>query len=183
MAISNTLSQPDPAWTTIQNSGVLDNAPPLSTTPLDKLRAQQKAFGIKSHSTPTALTTRDTKIQVSDGTKIDLRIYTPDEKNESLPIVVVYHGGGWVMGDLDTEDGISFSRWIDVDGSVLSVFMCRWTSDCCQCRLSTVSFRYNTIVLTISAPEHPFPIPFNDCFDAYTWVPPPSEKHSLTLRP
>ena len=107
MAIRNTLSRPDPTWTTIQNTGVLDNAPPLSTTPLDKLRAQQKAFGIKSHSTPTALATRDTTIQVSDGAKIALRIYTPDEKNESLPIVVVYHGGGWVMGDLDTEDGIS----------------------------------------------------------------------------
>jgi acetyl esterase len=111
MAISNTLSRPDPTWTTIQDSGVLDNGLPLSTTPLDTLRAGQKAYGIKSHSTPTALSTREKNIQVSDGAAIPVRIYTPDDKSQQrLPVVVVYHGGGWVMGDLDTEDGISLEK-------------------------------------------------------------------------
>lgn len=130
MAISNTLSRPDPTWTTIENSGVLDNAPPLSTTPLDKLRAGQKAFGIKSHSTPTALSTQDKTVQVSDGASIGVRIYIPNEKSESLPIVVVYHGGGWVMGDLDTEDGISLFKRMVVDGSVLQISLCGWPCDC-----------------------------------------------------
>jgi acetyl esterase/lipase len=138
MAISNTLSRPDPSWTAIQESGVLDNAPPLSTTPLDKLRAGQKAFGIKSNSTPTALSTRETTIQVSDGASIAVRIYTPDEKGGSLPVVVVYHGGGWVMGDLDTEDGMSHGLRDKVDCSVLSVHLCRWASNCCQRGLPTV---------------------------------------------
>ena len=95
----------DPSWIKIANSGVFDNAPSLKETPLPELRKLQKAFGIKSHNTPVDLTARDTTIPVSDGNSIEVRIYTPNEKREKLPIVVVYHGGGWVIGDLDTEDG------------------------------------------------------------------------------
>jgi acetyl esterase/lipase len=100
----------DPSWIEISNSGVLDNAPSLRETPLPELRKAQGAFGIKSNNTPTQLTTRDTSIPVSDGNAIGTRIYIPTEASGNLPIVVVYHGGGWVMGDLNTEDGIpSFS--------------------------------------------------------------------------
>ena len=36
---------------------------------------------------------------------IPIRIYS-DSKEENLPILIYYHGGGWVVGDLETHDGI-----------------------------------------------------------------------------
>lgn len=101
----STLSLPDPSWIEIEKSGVLDNAPSLSKTALAELRKLQGGFGIKSNNTPTALKTKDVKIKVSDEATISLRIYTPANFFGDLPTCVVYHGGGWTIGDLDTEDG------------------------------------------------------------------------------
>ena len=104
-ANQSTLSVPDPSWIEIEKSGALDNAPSLSKTPLAELRKLQGGFGIKSNHTPTALKTKDVKIKVSDEATILLRIYTPENSFGGLPTCVVYHGGGWTIGDLDTEDG------------------------------------------------------------------------------
>jgi hypothetical protein len=68
-----------------------------------------------------------------------------------------------------------------VDGSVLSVLVCRRSGDCHQCGLSTVLSRVSWIALIVSAPEHPFPTPFNDCFDAYTWVLHPMNMLTISL--
>ena len=108
------LSTPDSSWLAIEQSGVLDNAPSLSKTPLTKLRLQQSEFGIKSDVTPTNLDTEDLQIVVSDGASIAVRVYRPHRKAGILPICVVYHGGGWTIGDLDTEDGKSFA-WNEIN--------------------------------------------------------------------
>jgi len=100
------LSKPDPTWVEIEQSGVLEKAPSLSNTPIRELRQLQGNFGIKSNHTPTALKTKDVSIQVSDGAKIKVRVYTPWSPG-LWPICVVYHGGGWTIGDLETEDGAS----------------------------------------------------------------------------
>jgi len=99
------LATPDPSWVAIEQSGVLHNAPSLSKTPLAELRQQQSEFGIKSDETPTNVDIEDIQIAVSDGSSIAVRVYRPHSKAASLPICVVYHGGGWTIGDLDTEDG------------------------------------------------------------------------------
>lgn len=103
---SSGLSTPAPSWLDVEKSGVLDNAPSLSKTPLPELRKLQGGFGIKSNNVPTALATKDITIPVSNGS-IAVRVYTPSANPGALPLCVVYHGGGWTIGDLDTEDGIS----------------------------------------------------------------------------
>ncbi len=74
---------------------------------------------------------------------IQVRRYTP--RGEARATIVYFHGGGWVLGDLDTGDGIC-RRWAGWAGvEVLSV-----------------DYRL--------APEHPFPLPLDDCFAGLEWA-------------
>jgi acetyl esterase len=61
------------------------------------------------------------------------------------PLLVYFHGGGWVIGDLDTHDGV-----------------CRFLADHGGCRVLSVDYRL--------APEHPFPIPVEDTVAAFAWA-------------
>lgn len=75
---------------------------------------------------------------------IPVRIYVP-ENSGPLPVVLYFHGGGWVNGSLNTHDNIS--RKIARDGKVIVV---------------AVDYR--------RAPEHPFPAPVQDCYAALQWA-------------
>jgi acetyl esterase len=61
------------------------------------------------------------------------------------PLLVYFHGGGWVIGDLDTHDGV-----------------CRFLAEHSDCRVLSVDYRL--------APEHPFPIPVEDVVTAFAWA-------------
>jgi acetyl esterase len=61
------------------------------------------------------------------------------------PLLVYFHGGGWVIGDLDTHDGL-----------------CRFLAEHGGCRVLSVDYRL--------APEHPFPLPLEDAVAAFTWA-------------
>ncbi len=74
---------------------------------------------------------------------VDLRCYRPSHEDH-LPCVVFYHGGGWVIGDLETHDTL-----------------CRIL--CAQAGVLVISVAYRR------APEHPYPIPLDDCCDALTY--------------
>ena len=74
---------------------------------------------------------------------VDLRCYRPSHEDH-LPCVVFYHGGGWVIGDLETHDTL-----------------CRIL--CAQAEVLVISVAYRR------APEHPYPIPLDDCCDALTY--------------
>jgi acetyl esterase len=79
-------------------------------------------------------------------TDIPVRIYWPPlETEESLPIVVFYHGGGWAIGDLDTHDHVARAHAIGAKAIVVSV-----------------DYRL--------APEHPFPAGVEDAWAALQWV-------------
>ena len=75
---------------------------------------------------------------------IPVRIYVP-ESSGPLPVVLHFHGGGWVNGSLETHDNAS--RKIARYGQVIVV---------------AVDYR--------RAPEHPFPAPLQDCYAALQWV-------------
>jgi len=78
------------------------------------------------------------------GGPIRVRVYRPRETGPA-PLVVFFHGGGWVIGDIDTHDG--------------------------SCRI--LSRRSGAVVVSVDyrlAPEHRFPAALDDCDAAVAWV-------------
>jgi acetyl esterase len=80
-----------------------------------------------------------------DGRALRTRVYRPVEARKPLPLVVYLHGGGWVVGDLDTHD----------------LMVARLAVDS-HCAVVSVDYRM--------APEHPFPAPVDDALDALLWL-------------
>ena len=72
------------------------------------------------------------------------RLYHPDPARR-LPLLVYYHGGGWVLGSLE-----------EVHGQVMA-FAAR-----SGCAILSVNYRL--------APEHPFPAAIDDCYSALLWA-------------
>lgn len=87
---------------------------------------------------------RDVTIAGADG-PIRARLYHP-RPSTVLPLVVMMHGGGWVIGTLDTHDGLS--RVLARDSG---------------CAVLSLDYRL--------APEHPFPAPLDDCLAAIAELP------------
>jgi acetyl esterase/lipase len=84
--------------------------------------------------------------QVTDGDVggVSVRSYTPAAEGD-LPLTVFFHGGGWVVGSLDTYDGV-----------------CQFLANHVPCRVLSVDYRL--------APEHPFPAALEDCWTVSRWA-------------
>ena len=77
---------------------------------------------------------------------IPVRIYRPLASGAGpLPVLVYYHGGGWVIGDLDTHD-----------------VLCRELANGAGCAVVAVDYRMG--------PEHRFPAAVDDVLAATRWV-------------
>lgn len=101
---------------------------------------------LRSATLPSSIdvaTVEDLTIDGRDG-PIPVRAYRPG-RAELLPLVVYLHGGGWVIGDLETHDNI-----------------CRMIADATPCAVLSVDYRL--------APEHPFPAAVHDAIDATRWA-------------
>jgi acetyl esterase len=81
------------------------------------------------------------------GSDIPIRIYTPHEPRpaEKLPVLLWYHGGGFVIGSLESHDSA-----------------CRMLANRADCIVVSVDYRL--------APEHKFPAAVEDCEAALKWV-------------
>ncbi len=78
--------------------------------------------------------------------RIPARLYVaPGAPSAPQPLLVYYHGGGWVIGDLETHDGL-----------------CRFLAEHSGCRVLSVDYRL--------APEDPFPAPVEDAVAAFRWA-------------
>jgi acetyl esterase len=75
---------------------------------------------------------------------IPVRIYTPGGRRP-FPLLVYFHGGGWVLGDIPTYDPL-----------------CRALANAAGCVVVSVDYRL--------APEHPFPAAVEDCHAAVRWA-------------
>lgn len=82
-------------------------------------------------------------ITASDGYEIPIRIYRP--ALASAPVVLYAHGGGWTLLSIESCDVFLREMALEVG-----------------CIVVSVGYRLS--------PENPYPIPFNDCWDALTWV-------------
>ena len=80
----------------------------------------------------------------TDADGVPVRVYQPVGEGP-FPVVMMFHGGGWVIGDLTTADAQSRE-------------VCR------QAEAVVVSVDYRL------APEHPFPAAINDCYAATRWA-------------
>ena len=78
------------------------------------------------------------------GGSIPVRIYAPAGRRPA-PALVYFHGGGWVIGGIDTHDGL-----------------CRQLANRASATVISVDYRL--------APEHKFPAAVDDCFAALGWV-------------
>jgi acetyl esterase len=79
------------------------------------------------------------------GGPIPLRLYRNTLASDPAPVLVFYHGGGWVIGDLEVYDS-------------LCAEICRVLN------MTVVSVDYRL------APEHVFPAAVEDCLAATEWV-------------
>ncbi len=111
-------------------------------TPTDAVMALVKENNIAVPAPKVDTTGVD--IAVAGG-KIHARIYTPKTGSSPFPVIVYYHGGGFVIADLDVYNA-SAQGLAEQTGSVV------------------VSVAYRL------APENKFPTAHNDAFAAYEWV-------------
>jgi acetyl esterase len=121
--------------------------PPTHTLPPDmarKLYLERRSFS--QPAVPDVALAEDLKAEGPHGA-IALRHYRPaaSSANAVLPVLVYYHGGGWVIGDLDTHD-----------------VLCRQLANASGCSVVAVDYRL--------APEHRFPAAFDDSLAATYWV-------------
>lgn len=90
---------------------------------------------------------RELSPQRRDGGVVPMRLYrgVTADTGKILPVLVYFHGGGWVIGDLETHDSL-----------------CRHLANAARCVVVSVDYRL--------APEHKFPAAVEDCFFATSWV-------------
>ncbi|MBS0523431.1 MAG: alpha/beta hydrolase [Proteobacteria bacterium] len=123
-----------------------DGRPKLHTLPYAKGRAEvdRMSEGCEAEP-PEVAATFDGTIPVP-GAALKFRRYRPlGVEGASLPTLLYYHGGGWVIGNIETHDST-----------------CRRIANRSRCQVVSVDYRL--------APEHPFPTPIEDSLAAFRHV-------------
>ncbi|RYE29724.1 MAG: alpha/beta hydrolase [Sphingobacteriaceae bacterium] len=102
---------------------------------------------MKEHNIPMPPMNVDTvgKEIPANGGNIHIRIYTPKTKKDSYPVIVYYHGGGFVIANIDVYSASAQAMAEQVGAVVVAV-----------------AYRL--------APEHKFPTAHDDAYAAYSWV-------------
>lgn len=114
---------------------------PARGTP-DQVRALMRR-GAQSVSGPELSLARvQNELVAGAAGKLRARRYLPDALATDAALVVYFHGGGWVLGDLDTHDA-----------------PCRALARATGATVISVDYRL--------APEHPYPAPVDDAFAAF----------------
>ena len=118
-------------------------APPTYGVAVETARDQLEALFSAADPEPVD-EIREFDIQGPAG-PIPVRVYTPEGGDDPLPVFVTFHGGGWVVGSLDTHDAV-----------------CRGIANEAACLVVSVDYRL--------APEHPFPAAVEDAYAATEWA-------------
>jgi acetyl esterase len=117
-------------------------APPLNGLPVAE--ARQALRTLFSTGTPEPIHRVEDRQVPGPAGRIPVRMYIPEGKGP-LPVLVYFHGGGWVLGDLESHDNT-----------------CRGLANAAQCLVIAVDYRL--------APEHKFPAAPEDCYAVTKWV-------------
>lgn len=127
-------------------------AKPIESLTVDQARVNPSvADAVKALITERNITvptpgvdTAGRDIAVTGGT-IHLRLYTPKNRATLLPVILYYHGGGWVIADINTYDASA----------------------------QAIAEKTNAIVVSVNyrrGPEFKFPTAHNDSYAAYVWA-------------
>ena len=139
----------DPTVAAILQSMAEMDLPPMHELPPAGMREAYRAMNAGNTLADVAA------VQDLDADGVPVRVYRP-VLNEVLPCLVFFHGGGWVIGDLETHDNV-----------------CRYLALHTRCVVVAVDYRL--------APEHPFPAALDDCYVATCWVAANGEKLGIDI--
>lgn len=125
---------------------VASGAPPMHEGTPEQAREAFRALAVGGRPAEAVVPVGAVEDRTVPGPAGDLpaRVYRPGTEG-ALPTVVLFHGGGWVIGDLDTHDNMARSICRDCDAVVISV-----------------DYRL--------APEAPFPAAVEDAVAATRWA-------------
>ena len=133
----------DPQVAAVLQEFAAQGRPPLYELSVDEARTAAEEMVALAGDPIEVGSVGDISIPV-DGATIPARVYTPQSAGPH-PVVMFFHGGGWVICSLDTHDNVCRAISRDADAIVVSV-----------------AYRM--------APEHRFPVAAHDCFAATRWV-------------
>ena len=121
-------------------------------TPFQVRNAVLPANAVQSLAMKTGLPAAEPKVDIAHKVLpvgpdegLLVRTYTPIDAQGKLPVVVYYHGGGWVIADLDAYEPSA----------------------------KALAQKANAVVVSVAyrlAPEHTYPAAHEDAFAAYEWV-------------
>jgi len=118
-----------------------EGVPPLYTLSVSDARETYRRLCVVDDPDPS-VETADRRVPGPAG-PIPIRVYDPGDAGG--PVVAFFHGGGWILGGLDTHDAL-----------------CRALADAVGSVVVAVDYR--------RAPEHRFPAPLVDCYAATEWI-------------
>lgn len=118
-------------------------APPINELSVKEAREASAALAAM-HGAPETVGSVEDRLLPGPGGDLPVRIYTP-AGNGPIPVLLYFHGGGWVIGDIDSSDGL-----------------CRTLANAAGCIVVSVGYRL--------APEHPFPAAAEDAYHATLWA-------------
>ena len=134
----------DPQLQAMRDQRERDRVAPLYEMSLAEARAADLASIRASGGTPEPVAeVRDLTIP-GPGGDLPVRVYRP-VSGTTLPVLVYFFGGGWVLGTIDTADGVA-----------------RALANAAGVMVVVPGYRL--------APEHPFPAALDDCYAAVRWV-------------
>ena len=131
----------DPQIVQVMEATAALGLPPANTVSPEEARANAKK---RPRAPGPEVAKVENRTIPGPGGDLPVRIYTP-EGSGPFPILVWYHGGGWVVGDLEQADGSSRSLCVGGD-----------------CVVVSVDYRL--------APDTKFPGPADDCWAATLWA-------------
>ena len=117
--------------------------PPIRSLSVEEARAMFRVHPLPGVSVATVAKVANRSIP-GPGGMLDLRVYTP-QGTQPFPLLVFFHGGGFVVCGIDTHDAI-----------------CRNLCGGAGCVVVSVDYRL--------APEHHFPAAHDDCHAATCWA-------------
>jgi acetyl esterase len=118
--------------------------PPLPSLEPAQAREMTAKLRARGFRTPTNISIENRTIEGAVG-DIPIRIYKSREDNATKPLLIFFHGGGWVLGDLNGVENI-----------------CRFLALHAGCIVISVDYRL--------APEFKFPAAVEDGYAAVCWA-------------